>query len=106
RRCSPAPHAGSSDPDPELRPANRSPTSRATTPMSWTWKRALVSPADDQPDPDDLHPADTTLNLGLDARCIMTARRSYSIARQDTGLNGVGSTGTGTLAARIWAKRD
>src|SRR2546427_6540300 len=29
---------------PELRSANRSPTSRATTPMSWTWKRALVSP--------------------------------------------------------------
>src|SRR5947209_2027257 len=29
---------------PELRPANRSPTSRATSPMSWTWKRALVSP--------------------------------------------------------------
>src|SRR5437016_242661 len=57
-------------------------------------ERALVSRADDQLDPDDLHPADTTLNLGLDARCIMTARRSYSIARQDTGLNGFGSTGT------------
>src|SRR5947209_9662479 len=42
---------------PELRPANRSPTSRATTPMSWTWKRALVSPLRRSAGSRYLHPA-------------------------------------------------
>src|SRR3989442_14469339 len=42
---------------PELRPANRSPTSRATTPLSWTWKRALVSPLRRSAGSRYLHPA-------------------------------------------------